>query len=118
MRLKAMAQVRAQTIAAKIRRKILEPGQPRVARAATIIEASAKGSAKIVCDNFTKLENFLIWENIECPCSTTEHHALIRSRRGDAVHSKSENGPSENESKKNSFAHQEQRNFQVRLIFI
>jgi cation transport regulator ChaC len=46
MRLKAIAQVRAQTMAARIRPKVRQPGQPRCSRAATIIAASAKGSAR------------------------------------------------------------------------
>ena len=58
MRLNAMAQVRAQTIAARISPKILQPGQPRLSRAATIIAASANGSAKTVCEKRTNEPHF------------------------------------------------------------
>src|SRR5208282_4758248 len=58
MRLKAMAQVRAQTIAARIRPKIFQPGQPRLSRAATNIAASANGSAKTVCEKRTNPPHF------------------------------------------------------------
>src|SRR5262249_4334827 len=44
MRLKLIAQVRAETIAARMSRKALQPGQPRFSRAATSIAASANGS--------------------------------------------------------------------------
>src|SRR5665213_446982 len=54
MRLKAMAQVRAQTIDARISKNILQPGQPRLSRAATAIEAMAKGRAKTVCESLIK----------------------------------------------------------------
>src|SRR5688500_12264826 len=64
MRLKAMAQVRAQTIAATINAKVRQPGQPRLSRAATAIAASAKGSAKSVCEKRTKESHLLIMENI------------------------------------------------------
>src|SRR5450631_3075038 len=50
-----MAHVRAQTIAARISPKVRQPGQPRFSRAATSIAASAKGSAKTVCEKRTKL---------------------------------------------------------------
>src|SRR5207302_11316350 len=53
MRLKAMAQVRAQTIAARISPKIRQPGQPRFSRAATAMAASAKGSANKVWEKRT-----------------------------------------------------------------
>jgi hypothetical protein len=52
--LNAIAQVRAQTIAAKISPKVFQPGQPRFARAATSIAASANGNAKTVCEKRTK----------------------------------------------------------------
>src|SRR5262245_50620731 len=55
IRLKAIAQVRAQTIAARMRLKVLHPGHPRWARAATTIDASANGSANTVCESLTKL---------------------------------------------------------------
>ena len=48
MRLKAMAQLRAQTMAARMRPNVRQPGQPRWSRAATAIAARAKGSAKTV----------------------------------------------------------------------
>src|SRR5436190_853212 len=53
MRLKDMAQVRAVTTAPMMRRKVCQPGQPRFWRAATDIEARAKGSAKTVWDSLT-----------------------------------------------------------------
>ena len=65
MRLNAIAQVRAQTIAARISPKVRQPGQPRLSRAATIIAASANGRAKTVCENRTNEAHFLIEENIE-----------------------------------------------------
>src|SRR5947207_628484 len=48
IRLKAMAQVRAETIAPRIRPTIFSPGQPCSSRAATTIAASANGRAKTV----------------------------------------------------------------------
>jgi hypothetical protein len=65
MRLKAIAQVRAQTIAATINPNVCQPGQPRFSRAATAIAANANGSAKIVCEKRTKESHFEIIENIE-----------------------------------------------------
>ena len=53
IRLNAIAHVRAQTIAVKISRNVLQPGQPRLSRAATIIAASANGSANTVCEKRT-----------------------------------------------------------------
>src|SRR5713101_7049535 len=53
MRLKDMAQVRAQTIAARIKPNVRQPGQPRWSRAATAIAAKANGKAKTVCENLT-----------------------------------------------------------------
>src|SRR6187455_2302825 len=58
IRLKAMAQVRAQTIAARISRKVRQPGQPRFSLAATTIEANANGSAKTVCESLTNSAQF------------------------------------------------------------
>ena len=58
MRLNAMAQVRAQTMAARISPKILQPGQPRLSRAATAIAASANGRAKTVCGKRTNEAHF------------------------------------------------------------
>ena len=58
MRLKAMAQVRAQTIAARISPKVRQPGQPRWSRAATTIAASANGRAKTVCEKRTNEAHF------------------------------------------------------------
>ena len=52
-RLKLIAQVRAQTIAARISPNVRQPGQPRLSRAATAIAASANGSAKTVCEKRT-----------------------------------------------------------------
>src|ERR1041385_9159266 len=43
IRLKAIAHVRAQTMAARMKRKVRQPGQPRLARAATSMAASVKG---------------------------------------------------------------------------
>src|SRR3954469_18799836 len=54
MRLKAMAQVRAHTIAARISPKVRHPGQPRLSRAATAMAARAKGRAKMVWEKRTK----------------------------------------------------------------
>src|SRR2546430_11098986 len=53
MRLNAIAQVRAQTMHARIKPNFLQPGQPRLSLAATTIAAIAKGSAKIAWENFT-----------------------------------------------------------------
>jgi hypothetical protein len=58
MRLNAIAQVRAQTMAARINPKVFHPGQPRLSRAATTIEAKANGRAKTVWDSFTKAAYF------------------------------------------------------------
>ncbi len=64
MRLNAIAHVRAQTIAARISPKVRQPGQPRCARAATTIAASANGSAKTVCEKRTNEPHFWIIEII------------------------------------------------------
>src|SRR5690349_13669241 len=64
IRLKAIAQVRAQTIAARISPKVRQPGQPRSARAATTMEANANGSAKTVCDDLPKPAHLLTVANI------------------------------------------------------
>src|SRR3989442_13096054 len=53
MRLKDMAHVRAQTIAARIKPNVRQPGQPRWSRAATAFAAKANGKAKTVCENLT-----------------------------------------------------------------
>src|SRR5712691_4525477 len=53
MRLKDIAHVRAQTIAAKINANVRQPGQPRWSRAATTMAARAKGRAKIVWESLT-----------------------------------------------------------------
>ena len=58
MRLKAMAQVRAQTMAKRIRPKVFPPGHPRFSRAATSMAANANGSAKIVWEKRTKAPHF------------------------------------------------------------
>jgi hypothetical protein len=47
-RLKAMAQVRAETMAARISPKVRHPGHPELARAATAMAAKANGSANTV----------------------------------------------------------------------
>ena len=60
MRLKDMAHVRASTIATTIRQNNRQPGQPRLPRAATVIEASANGSAKTVCEIFTNSPHLAI----------------------------------------------------------
>src|SRR2546429_9038978 len=65
MRLNDIAQVRAQTIAARMRPNVRQPGQPRWSRAATTIDARAKGSAKTVCEKRTKDSHLLMNENIE-----------------------------------------------------
>src|SRR5271154_2644618 len=65
MRLNAMAQVRAQTIAATMRPKVFQPGQPWRSRAATTIAASANGSAKTGWKSFTKEAHLGSWEKGE-----------------------------------------------------
>jgi hypothetical protein len=65
MRLKAIAQVRAQTIAARTSPNVRQPGQPRLSRAATAMAASANGRAKTVCGKRTKEAHFFIKDNIE-----------------------------------------------------
>jgi len=67
MRLNAIAQVLAQTIAARISAKVRQPGHPWLLRAATAIAANAKGSAKTVCENFTKEPQRLSKETISEP---------------------------------------------------
>ena len=47
-----------QTIAARISPNVRQPGQPRLSRAATIIAASANGSAKTVCEKRTNEPHF------------------------------------------------------------
>src|SRR6185295_10883371 len=64
MRLNAIAQVRAQTMAARMSRNFCHPGQPFVSRAATTIEASANGNAKTVWENRTNSAHLRIVENI------------------------------------------------------
>src|SRR5436853_6231201 len=53
IRLKLMAQVLAQTMAARIRRKFFQPGHPPLSLAATTMAATANGRAKTVWENFT-----------------------------------------------------------------
>src|SRR6185436_8700239 len=74
IRLNAIAHVRAEIMAARIRTNILQPGHPLFSRAATAIEASAKGRAKTVCENLTNEPHFLIWKktNIEHPTLNIE----------------------------------------------
>src|SRR5213592_4047343 len=86
IRLNDIAQVRAQTKAARIKPKVRQPGQPRWSRAATTMEASAKGSAKTVWDSLTKEAHFLITENIE-PCTLST--ANIQHRTSNIEHSTS-----------------------------
>src|SRR5215467_9529062 len=64
IRLKTMAQVRPQTIAARINPNVLHPGQPRFSRAATAIAARAKGKAKRVWENRMNEAHLRIAENI------------------------------------------------------
>src|ERR1017187_546397 len=73
MRLKAIAQVRAQTMAARISPNVFQPGQPRLSRAATAMAASAKGRAKAVCEKRTKEAHFLMKKNIEHRTSNAEN---------------------------------------------
>src|SRR5262245_66142336 len=65
IRLKAIAHVRAQIIAARINPNVRHPGQPRLSRAATTIAAKAKGRAKTVCENFTNEPHFPKKPNLE-----------------------------------------------------
>src|SRR3954465_9907871 len=64
IRLKAMAHVRALTMAAMIKPNVDQPGQPSFSREATTMAATAKGRAKIVCENFTNSPHLRICENI------------------------------------------------------
>src|SRR5215470_2142304 len=64
MRLKAIAQVRAQTIAVRISPRARQPGQPRLSRAATVIAANANGRANSVCEKRTNDAHLWIKENI------------------------------------------------------
>src|SRR4051812_39513259 len=73
MRLKAIAHVRAQTMAAKISPKVFHPGQPRFSLAATTIEANANGKAKTVWDSLTKEAYLEIEVNIEHSTSNIQH---------------------------------------------
>src|SRR5213594_1432549 len=73
IRLNAIAQVRAQTMAARIKPKVRQPGQPRWSRAATAMEASAKGSAKTVWDSLTKEAHLVMRVSIEHRTSNIEH---------------------------------------------
>src|SRR5262245_20630067 len=72
IRLKLMAQVRAQTIAARIRRNLVTPGQPRSSRAAMAIEARANGKAKTVWEIFTNSPHFCSVRNIQ----TCDSHVM------------------------------------------
>jgi hypothetical protein len=58
-----------------MRPKVRQPGQPRLARAATAIAASAKGSAKAVWENRTNEPHLLSVDNIEHPTSNIQHPA-------------------------------------------
>jgi hypothetical protein len=55
MRLNAIAQVRAQNMAARMSRKTRHPGHPWRSRAATAIDARAKGSANTVWENLDEI---------------------------------------------------------------
>src|SRR2546429_2889213 len=79
MRLKVIAQVRAQSIAARIRPNVRQPGQPRWSRAATTMEARANGSAKTVWENLTNEAHLMNAENIERPTSNAEHPTSTRA---------------------------------------
>src|SRR5215471_7090747 len=64
IRLKTMAQVRPQTMAARINPNLRHPGQPRFSRAATAMAARAKGKAKRVCEKRMNEAHLRIVENI------------------------------------------------------
>src|SRR5437867_12187140 len=81
IRVNAIAQVRAQTNAARIKPKVRQPGQPRWSRAATAMEASAKGSAKTVWESLTKEAHLLMKRNIEQRTLNIEHRTISRARR-------------------------------------
>jgi hypothetical protein len=81
MRLNAIAQVRAQTIAARISPNVRQPGQPRLSRAATAIAASANGRAKTVCEKRTNEAHFLMKENIQHSTFNAQHRSISRLRR-------------------------------------
>src|SRR6266571_1256669 len=65
IRLNAMAQVRAETIAPKISPTVFSPGQPCSSRAATTIAARANGRAKTVWENLTKAAHFFSKDKLE-----------------------------------------------------
>src|SRR5213594_394327 len=65
IRLNDIAHVRAQTIAKRMSPNVRQPGQPLRSRAATTIDARAKGRAKTVWENLTKLPHLVIRENME-----------------------------------------------------
>jgi len=73
IRLKAIAQVRAQTIAVTMSASLGQPGHPRFSRAATAMAARAKGMAKRVWENLMKAAQFLIMENMEHRITNIEH---------------------------------------------
>ena len=81
IRLNAIAQVRAQSIAARIRPNVRQPGQPRWSRAATTMDANANGSAKMVWEKRTKDSHLLMKENIEHRTSNAEHRSFSRLGR-------------------------------------
>jgi hypothetical protein len=56
-----------------MRPKARQPGQPRLARAATAIAARAKGNAKAVWENRTNEAHLLRVDNIEHPTSNIQH---------------------------------------------
>src|SRR4051794_11019908 len=59
-----MAQVRALTMAPRIKPNVDQPGQPSFSRDATTMAATAKGRAKIVWENLTNSPHLRICENI------------------------------------------------------
>ena len=58
IRLNPIAAVRAQTMAARVKMKIRQPGQPPPSRDATAMLASANGNAKTVCEKRTNAKYF------------------------------------------------------------
>src|SRR5438445_7028630 len=80
IRLNAIAQVRAQTIAARTRPNVRQPGQPRRSRAATSMDASANGRAKTVWENLTNPAHLMNAENIERRTSNFNPHQRMDNR--------------------------------------
>src|SRR5689334_16635553 len=84
MRLNDIAQVRAVSTAPTMRRNNRQPGQPRVSRAATVIEASANGSAKTVCESLTNSPHLTTSEIIQAPASEAKAYSRFRDDQGPA----------------------------------